>query len=137
MAEKSPTVLRKGERLPFFRSICPCLQVLNFGNNILQFNVDAAFPFQTRMCIRVQQSFPVGRHGLTIVTPANTNMPTQDVFNVSCRHAAYLSTVMFLSLFSRKADAFTRQPDRENGEEPRHSRPLPLHTWQRGCSSLT
>lgn len=73
----------------------------------------------------------------TSVNPANTNMPAQDVFNVSCRHAAYLSTVMFLSLLPRKADAFTRQPDRENGEEPRHSRPLPLHTWQRGCSSLT
>ena len=60
MAEKSPTVLRKGERLPFFRSICPCLQVLNFGNNILQFNVDAAFPFQTRMYIRVHCSVLVG-----------------------------------------------------------------------------
>lgn len=73
----------------------------------------------------------------TSVNPANTNMPAQDVFNVSCRHAAYLSTVMFLSLLPRKADAFTRQPDRENGEEPRHRCPLPLHTWQRGCSSLT
>lgn len=73
----------------------------------------------------------------TNVNPANTNMPAQDVFNVSCRHAAYLSTVMFLSLLPRKADAFTRQPDRENGEEPRHRCPLPLHTWQRGFSSLT
>ena len=60
MAEKSPTVLRKGERLPFFRSICHCLQVLNFGNNILQFNVDAAFPFQTRMYIRVHCRVRVG-----------------------------------------------------------------------------
>lgn len=25
----------------------------------------------------------------TSVNPANTNMPAQDVFNVSCRHAAY------------------------------------------------
>ncbi len=31
--------LSKGERLPFFRSICPCFQVLNFSNNILQFDV--------------------------------------------------------------------------------------------------
>ena len=32
-------VLPRGERLPFFSSICPCFQVLNFGNNILQFRV--------------------------------------------------------------------------------------------------
>ena len=38
----------------------------------------------------------------TSVNPANTNMPAQDVFNVSCRHAAYLSTVMFLSLLPRR-----------------------------------
>ena len=36
MAENSPTVFSKGGRLPFSRSICPCFQVLNFGNNILQ-----------------------------------------------------------------------------------------------------
>ena len=33
--------LPRGERLPFFSSICPCFQVLNFGNNILQFRVGA------------------------------------------------------------------------------------------------
>ena len=32
-------LLSRGKRLPFFRSICTCFQVLNFGNNILQFNV--------------------------------------------------------------------------------------------------
>ena len=29
-------MLRRGTSKPFFRSICPCFQVLNFGNNILQ-----------------------------------------------------------------------------------------------------
>nr|DAV01287.1 MAG TPA: hypothetical protein [Caudoviricetes sp.] len=37
MAEIRSVALSKGERLPFFRSICPCFQVLNFDNNILQF----------------------------------------------------------------------------------------------------
>jgi len=32
-----PTVLPGGTSKPFFRSICPCFQVLNFGNNILHF----------------------------------------------------------------------------------------------------
>ncbi|MCI5930768.1 MAG: hypothetical protein MRZ70_05480, partial [Prevotella sp.] len=39
LAEKPLAVLRKGKRLPFFRSKCTCSQVLNFGNNILHFNV--------------------------------------------------------------------------------------------------
>ena len=39
MAENPPPALSRGRRLPFFRSICTCFQVLNFGNNILQFNV--------------------------------------------------------------------------------------------------
>ena len=34
-------VLPRDERLPFFRSICTCFQVLNFGNNILQFRAGA------------------------------------------------------------------------------------------------
>uniref|UniRef100_UPI003FEE1F0F hypothetical protein n=1 Tax=Prevotella sp. TaxID=59823 RepID=UPI003FEE1F0F len=41
LAENRPKVLSKGERLPFFRSESTCFQVLNFGNNILQFYVDA------------------------------------------------------------------------------------------------
>ena len=32
-----PTVLPGGTSKPFFRSIYPCFQVLNFGNNILHF----------------------------------------------------------------------------------------------------
>ena len=35
--KKAPAVLRRGGRLPFFRSICTGFQVLNFGNNILHF----------------------------------------------------------------------------------------------------
>ena len=34
-------LLSRGRRLPFFRSICTCFQVLNFGNNILQFRMGA------------------------------------------------------------------------------------------------
>ena len=34
-------LLPRGERLPFFSSIYPCFQVLNFGNNILQFRAGA------------------------------------------------------------------------------------------------
>ena len=32
---------QRGTSKPFFRSICPCFQVLNFGNNILQFYANA------------------------------------------------------------------------------------------------
>ena len=39
MAKKSLTVLQRGTSKPFSRSKCTCFQVLNFGNNILQFNV--------------------------------------------------------------------------------------------------
>ena len=39
LAKNRSVALSKGERLPFFRSICPCFQVLNFSNNILQFDV--------------------------------------------------------------------------------------------------
>ena len=38
-----PTVLRRGRRLPFSRSKCTGFQVLNFGNNILQFHVGASY----------------------------------------------------------------------------------------------
>ena len=39
MAENRLTVLPRGGRLPFFRSICTGFQVLNFGNNNLQIHV--------------------------------------------------------------------------------------------------
>ena len=38
LAKNPPPVLPKGGRLPFFRSICTCSQVLNFGNNNLHFH---------------------------------------------------------------------------------------------------
>ena len=69
--KKAPAVLRRGGRLPFFRSICTCFQVLNFGNNILHFprlNVVVA--------IRV-----VG-----IATPAHTKRLKGGVRNRRSRH---------------------------------------------------
>lgn len=89
MAEKSPTVLRKGERLSFFRSICPCLQVLNFGNNVLQFNVDAAFPFQTRMCIRVHCRVPYRLIPQAIKNYLKANYPRQTVKKLEIKKNEY------------------------------------------------
>ena len=43
-ARNPPTVLSNSIRLPFSRSIWPCFQVLNFSNNILQFQVVASGP---------------------------------------------------------------------------------------------
>ena len=41
MAKKSLTVLQRGTSKPFSRSKCTSYQVLNFDNNILQFDVVA------------------------------------------------------------------------------------------------
>ena len=43
LAEKPPTAWSRGRRLPFSRSKCTGFQVLNFGNNILQFTMLCRF----------------------------------------------------------------------------------------------
>ena len=45
LAEKPPMVLQRDTSKPFFRSICTCFQVLNFGNNILHFVAPARCPW--------------------------------------------------------------------------------------------
>ena len=46
LAEKPPTALSRGRRLPFSRSKRTGFQVLNFGNNILQFTMLCRFSFE-------------------------------------------------------------------------------------------
>ena len=41
LVKKTPAVPKRGSLRQFFRSICTGFQVLNFGNNILQFGVGA------------------------------------------------------------------------------------------------
>ena len=44
LAENAPKALPRGASEPFFRSKSTCFQVLNFGNNILQFIAVSPFP---------------------------------------------------------------------------------------------
>ena len=50
LAENAPKALPRGASEPFFRSKSTCFQVLNFGNNILQFIAVSPFPALSFAC---------------------------------------------------------------------------------------